>query len=71
MHIASMAGPYITDPSLAWVFNTMGLRSSVSPACLAAYGGDEHFCFYPQYSLRFIKTPLFVSVYAWCVCVCV
>lgn len=61
--------PYNNQPNLytplqRWVYTTMGANTSGSRACIQDYQlkdpGNDWKCFMPQYSLPYIKSPLFV-----------
>ncbi|XP_010550771.1 PREDICTED: pectin acetylesterase 9-like [Tarenaya hassleriana] len=42
-----------------------GVQKNLDPSCMRSFSPDPTLCFFPQYVLRFIKTPFFIlnSVY--------
>ena len=64
LYAPSLAGAYLLDPGLQWLWATANMSGSAPPACLAAQAADPHMCFYPQTSLAHADAdaaPLFVS----------
>ena len=61
LHTPAIDGTFPLDPQLQWLWATANMSGSAAPACLAAHPGAGHMCFYPQVSLPYTATPLFVS----------
>lgn len=57
----SYAGNNIVEPAAQWIFDTMGWNASVSAACVSAHAADAWRCFFPENTIPFTRTPLFVS----------
>jgi len=62
LHTPAFDGTFPLEAPLQWLWATANMSGSAAPACLAAQApGDGHLCFYPQVSLPYTATPLFVS----------
>lgn len=60
----SLNGAYAYTPVYQYVFHMQNVSSSVNQACIHSYSQQLNatwHCFMAQYTLPFIKTPLFVS----------
>jgi len=45
---------------MRWVFETMNCRGGVNQKCVDFYGNDDWKCFFAEYSLPFVVTPVFL-----------